>query len=92
MLADDGIVFAHDEFFRLRARVLLGYIEIPGIRRAQQFDFEGRWFSHDCPAFLDESSKQAATLAKAVRKSRERWGCGDNLFLRLIRHCRVHVI
>ena len=47
VLANDGVVFAESQLFRLIARVFLGDIEKAGVSGAEQFDLYSGWLRHD---------------------------------------------
>jgi hypothetical protein len=47
VLANDGVIFAERQLFRLVARVFLGDIEKAGVSGAEQFDFYSGWLRHD---------------------------------------------
>ena len=47
VLANDGVIFAESQLFRLIARVFLGDIEKAGVSSAEQFDLYSGWLRHD---------------------------------------------
>ena len=47
VLANDGVIFAESQLFRLIARVFLSDIEKAGVSGAEQFDFYSGWLRHD---------------------------------------------
>ena len=47
VLANDGVIFAESQLFRLVARVFLGDIEKAGVSSAKQFDLYSGWLRHD---------------------------------------------
>ena len=65
MLADNRIIFALHHFFGEIARVLAGYIEKAGVRRADESDLYIGWFRHG--AFLKaEAEIKTATQSGAA--------------------------
>ena len=58
VLASDWIVFAETELVRRRPRVLLGYIEKPCARSAEQLDFLADRFCHVFPALSRECNRR----------------------------------
>ena len=65
MFADNRIIFALHHFLGEIPRVLAGYVEKAGIRRADEFDLYIGWFRHG--AFLKaEAEIKTATLSGAA--------------------------
>tara|TARA_R110002124_G_scaffold11521_1_gene54637 strand:- start:1851 stop:2144 length:294 start_codon:yes stop_codon:yes gene_type:complete len=65
MLAHNRIIFALHHFFGEIPRVLAGYIEKAGVRRADESDLYIGWFRHG--AFLKaEAEIKTATLSGAA--------------------------
>lgn len=60
MLARNRIILAEFQLFGGGFRILLGYVEETGIRRALQFDGDSAWLRHGLAAFQKQRSKSSA--------------------------------